>query len=439
MTGTLSPESISPKLDRIAQLARQAPEMVLTTLAHHVDAEFLAEAYRRTRKDAAVGVDGQTAYAFEQDLQANLQRLVDGLKSGSYKAPPVRRVYIPKASGGQRALGVPTFSDKVLQRGVTMLLEAVYEQDFLDCSYGFRPGRSAHQALHAVRDGLMRMRGGWVLEVDIERFFDTLDHSHLRAFLDQRVRDGVLRRMIDKWLKAGVLERGALMRSESGSPQGAVVSPILANVYLHHVLDVWFESVVKPRLCGHAFLVRYCDDFVICFAREDDARRVMDVLPKRFGRYGLALNQTKTRLIRFEPPPPGGGNHGSGSFDLLGFTHFWARSRQGYWVVKHTTSKHAFARALRTTAQWCRRNRHLPISEQHRMLSHKLQGHYAYYGITGNSQALAAYRHHVTRSWRKWLSRRSQRGGLSWDRFHRILARYPLPPARVVHSVYKRA
>lgn len=259
MTGTSSPEFISLKLDRIATLARQAPEMVFTTLAHHVDANFLAEAYRRTRKDAAVGVDGQTAQAFEQDLQDNLQCLVDGLKSGSYKAPPVRRVYIPKASGGQRALGVPTFADKVLQRGVTMLLEAVYEQDFLDCSYGFRPGRSAHQALAALRDGLMRMRGGWVLEVDIERFFDTLDHSHLRAFLDQRVRDGVLRRMINKWLKAGVLEQDAVKRATSGSPQGAVISPLLANVYLHEVLDTWFAKTVKPRLQGDAQLVRYAD------------------------------------------------------------------------------------------------------------------------------------------------------------------------------------
>lgn len=432
MTGTLSSEAVSPRLGRIAELARNAPDMVLTTLAHHVDADLMAEAFRRTRKDAAVGVDGQTAAEFGQDLADNLRGLVDGLKSGSYKAPPVRRVHIPKPAGGERPLGLPTFADKVLQRGVTMLLEAVYEQDFRDCSYGFRPGRSAHQALAAVREGLMGMRGGWVLEVDIERFFDTLDHAHLRDFLDQRVRDGVLRRMIDKWLKAGVLEAGAVTRSVSGSPQGSVISPLLANVYLHHVLDVWFEDVVRPRLRGPAFLSRYADDFVICFSREDDARRVQDVLPKRFGRYGLALNQSKTRLIRFAPPH--GGRTGGGTFDLLGFTLHWARTRRGgYWVVKLRTSRKAFARGIMKIRLWCRRNRHLPIKEQAQVLARKLNGHYAYFGIVGNSPAIARFAYETLCAWHKWLSRRSQRAYIKWERFWRMAVVRGLPSPRIVH------
>lgn len=298
MPGTLGSENVSTRLQRIAELAKAAPQMVLTTLAHHIDADWLREAYRRTRKDGATGVDEQTAAQYAQHLEENLRGLLERLKSGTYYAPPVRRVHIPKGDGRKtRPIGIPTFEDKVLQRAVAMVLEAVYEQDFLECSYGFRPGRSAHQALQALWDGLMRMGGGWVLEVDIQSFFDSVDHSHLRGFLDQRVRDGVLRRAIDKWLKAGVLEEGAVRHPDSGTPQGGVISPLLANVYLHEVLDKWFERDVRPRLHGEAVLVRYADDFVMAFSREDDARRIYEVLPKRFGKYGLTLHPEKTRLL----------------------------------------------------------------------------------------------------------------------------------------------
>src|SRR3954447_4323428 len=248
MPGTPSPETISTRRQRIAELARQSPQAALTTLAHHIDIGWMHEAYRRTRKDGAVGVDGQTAEDYAVDLEANLRSLLDRAKSGRYQAPPVRRVHIPKGPGSETTpIGIPTFEDKILQRAVAMILETVYEQDFLDCSYGFRPGRSAHQALEALRQRLMEVRGGWVLEVDIRKFFDTLDHRHLREILSRRVRDGVLLRLIGKWLKAGVLEGGCLVHPESGSPQGGVVSPILANAYLHEVLDTWFERAVKPR------------------------------------------------------------------------------------------------------------------------------------------------------------------------------------------------
>ena len=303
MPGNSSPTSVSTKQQRIAELARQMPENAMTSLSCHMDLEWMIEAYRRTRKDGAVGVDGQTAADYEANLEVNLQALLDRAKSGDhYKAPPVRRVHIPKGDGSTRPLGIPTFEDKVLQRAVVMVLEPLYEQDFLACSYGFRPGRSAHQALAEIQSRLTTMGGGWVLDVDIRKFFDSLDHAHLREILAKRMRDGVIKRLVGKWLNAGVMEAGVLSHPVAGTPQGGVISPLLANIYLHEVLDVWFERVVKPRLKGTAFLVRYADDFVIGFAHEEDARRVLDVLPKRFGKYGLALHPDKTRLLNFRSP-----------------------------------------------------------------------------------------------------------------------------------------
>ncbi|HWT78300.1 MAG TPA: reverse transcriptase domain-containing protein, partial [Candidatus Methylomirabilis sp.] len=301
MAGAQKPVYVSSLQQRIAQLAGERPEMGFTSLAHLIDERWLYEAYHRTRKDGAAGVDGQTGKDYEAHLQDNLRSLLDRAKSGTYVAPPVRRVHIPKAGSATetRPLGIPTFEDKLLQRAVVMVLETIYEQDFRDCSYGFRPGRSAHQALEALWQQTMKMGGGWIVEVDIRKFFDTIDHGHLRAFLKRRVLDGVLLRLIDKWLNAGVLEDGCVTHPETGSPQGGVVSPMLSNVFLHYVLDEWFEREVRPRLKGQAFLIRYADDFVMGFTREEDARRVLDVLPKRFAKYGLALHPEKTRLVPF--------------------------------------------------------------------------------------------------------------------------------------------
>ena len=431
---TSSSKDVSTRLRRIAELARQSPTMVMTTLAHHIDADLLREAYRRTRKNGAVGVDGQTGGDYGANLDENLDALLGRLKSGRYRAPPVKRVHIPKGDGRKtRPIGIPTFEDKLLQRAVAMVLEAVYEQDFLPCSHGFRPGRSPHDAVQALWEATMDVGGGWVLEADIESFFDTLSHQHLRSFLDQRVRDGVLRRAIDKWLKAGVLEEGALRRSEDGTPQGGVISPLLANIYLHEVLDRWFAEVVQPRLRGKATLVRYADDFVIVFQREDDARKVMDVLPKRFGKYGLRLHPEKTRLLDFRRPRGPKPLKGR-SFDLLGFTHFWAKSRKGHWVVKHKTSKSRFARAIKKVALWCKRHRHQPVAMQHRALSAKVRGHYQYFGITGNYRALARFVRQVEWAWFKWLGRRSDSASRLWTDFARTMRRYPLPAPRIARS-----
>lgn len=439
MARTLSREVISTRQQKIVVLAQMEPKMALTTLAHHIDTVWLAEAYRCTRKDGAVGVDGVTARQYEERLTENLAELLCRFKSGRYRAPPVRRVYIPKGGRGSttRPIGIPTLEDKVLQRAVLMVLEPIYEQDFLPCSYGFRPGCSAHQALEALWQGMMGMGGGWVIDLDICRYFDSIDRQLLRTMLDQRVRDGVIRRVLGKWTKAGVMESGTVQYPEAGTPQGGVVSPLLSNLYLHEVLDHWFEHKVKPCLQGRAFMVRFADDAVLAFEREVDARRVLAVLPKRLGKYGLQLHPDKTRLVEFYPP--GKGSPGGRSFDLLGFTHYWGRSRKGRWIIKRKTAKERLARAVHRVGQWCRYRRHWPVPEQHTALTRQLMGHYAYYGITGNAQALWRFQRQVERCWRKWLGRRSNRSGMDWEHFRCLLIRFPLPPPRVVHSIYRSA
>jgi group II intron reverse transcriptase/maturase len=322
-----------------------------------------------------------------------------------------------------------------------MILEAIYRWQFYDCSFGFRRGQSAHNALDSLWQQSMGIGIQWLLEVDIRKFFDTLDHRHLREFLRQRVRDGVLLRLIGKWLKAGVMEEGLVSYPDAGSPQGGVISPILANAYLHYVLDDWFHTVVLPRLKGKAFLIRYADDFVIGFTDERDARRVTEVIPKRFDKYGLAVHPDKTQLVRFGRPQQRHVPRAErpGTFDFLGFTHYWGLSLKGNWVIKRKTASNRLTRAVATVSLWCRRNRHQPIREQHKKLCAKLHGHYGYYGITGNSQQLSCFRTIVAEVWYKWLCRRKRKPHPNWVWFERLLRRYPLPPAIPVHSVCRVA
>jgi RNA-directed DNA polymerase len=437
MNGTPKPATVSTKLQRIAELARQMPDKALTSLAYRIDMEWLKEAYRRTRKDGASGVDGQTAEQYAANLEANLESLLTRVKTASYRAPPVKRVHIPK-DGGTRPIGIPTFEDKVLQRAYAMILEAVYEQDFLDCSYGFRPGRSAHQALDAFWKQMTSMGGGWVLELDILDYFGSLEHAQLRQIIERRVRDGSVLRHVGKWLKAGVLEERTLWHPEMGTPQGGVISPVLANIYLHEVLDAWFEREVKPRLKGRAFLIRYADDAVLGFSLEEDARRVLEVLPKRFARYGLTLHPEKTRLLRFAPKRHGDDDD-PGTFDFLGFTHYWGKSRKDRAIIKRKTASKRLKRSLTRISQWCRAHRHDRLTAQHQTLARKMRGHYGYYGITGNGRMLTAYWHAVERIWQRWLSRRSQRAKIKWARFTQLLRVFPLPLPRVVHSIYRAA
>ena len=436
MEGALKPDSVSTKQERIASLARSNREMALTSLNHYIDYEWMHYAYECTRKDGAVGVDGQTAQEYEVKLQENLLSLIDRLKSGRYQAPPVRRHYIAKADGGQRGLGIPSFEDKVAQRAIVMLLEPICEQDFFAGSYGFRPGHSAHQALQAVRAGVMEQRGRWVLDVDIRKFFDSIDRTRLREFLAKRVTDGVVRRLIDEWLNAGVLEEGQMHYPDKGTPQGGVVSPCLANIFLHYVLDEWYSTQVVARLKGQSTLVRYCDDFVMIFEYKDDADRVYAVLGKRLEKYGLQLHPDKTRLVDFRYRTPRNERQMFvRTFNFLGFTQVRVLSRNGKRAMLQKTAKDRLARSLDAFNQQCRRMRHWQLREQYERLCRMLRGHYAYYGITGNADSLSSLHHAVLRLWHKWLSRRSRQSTsyLCWEAFGQVLQAFPLPKPMIVH------
>ncbi|MGC2028804.1 MAG: group II intron reverse transcriptase/maturase, partial [Steroidobacteraceae bacterium] len=406
------------------------------SLNQYLDAEWLEYAFECTRKDGAVGVDGQTAESYAANLQQNLVSLIERLKSGRYRAPPVRRHYIPKMGGGKRGLGIPAFEDKVAQRAITMLLEPIYEQTFLDCSFGYRPARNAHQALQALRDGIMKHRGYWVLEVDIKKYFDSIPFAALRECLAKRVTDGVVRKLIDKWLKAGVLEAGHVHYPEAGTPQGGVISPIISNVFLHHVIDLWYTEQVRPRLRGPSTLVRFCDDFVMCFMHKADAERVLAVLGKRLGKFGLQLHPDKTRLVDFRPQRSTDeqGSTLPTTVNFLGFTHVWGKSRKGNSTVRQLTAKDRLARSLKAINQRCKRMRHWPVRAQYQRLCQVMMGHYAYFGITGNIHRLRQLYQCVRRIWQKWLSRRSSKSYVVWARFKRMLEHFALPSPRIVHS-----
>jgi len=435
--GASEPMNVSTKQGQIAELARRAPAMAITSLNHHLDLDWLRAAFKQTRRSGAVGIDGQTAADYEANLDENLRDLLERIKSGRYRASAVRRVHIPKAGGGRRPLGIPTFEDKVAQRAIVMLLEPIYEQTFKDCSFGFRPGRSAHQALQVLRSEVHSQSGRWILDVDLSRYFDTIDHGLLRRALDKRIADGVVRRMIDKWLKAGVLEQGSWRRSTAGTPQGGVISPLLANVFLHYALDVWFSEVVAPKLKGRSSLVRYADDFVLVFEDFLDCVRTRQALDLRMKACRLEMHPTKTKMVDFRFKRPDGNRHprtDATTFVFLGFIHVWGKSRRGKNVIYQRTAKERYARALRALWTWCKRNRHMPIPWQHERLCRSMRGHYAYYGITGNSKRLRWFAYQVERIWHQWLSRRSRGQPMKWDRFRTLLSRYPLPPPKIVHS-----
>ncbi len=434
---TLRSQTVSTELQGIAEQAKGYPEMVFTTLVHLMDVDFLREAYRKTRKSGAPGVDKVTAEEYAKNLDENLRDLYERLRSGRYKASPVERAWLDKEEGGKRPIGKPAFEDKIVQRAVVMLLGAVYEQDFYDFSHGFREGHSQHQALHELWEQCRRMNINWIVDADVSGFFDNLDHGWLRKIIKQRVNDGGMLKLIGKWLNAGVVEGEILTYPEKGTPQGGVISPMLSNIFLHHVLDGWFVKEVKPRMKGRCFLIRFADDFIIGFELEKDARRVMEVLPKRFGRFGLTIHPEKTRLIKFRKPGLREKKAtGNGTFDFLGFTHYWARSHRGYWVIKRKTRKKGIRRFLGSLWLWLRKNRHLPLKEQYKMLCLKVRGHYQYYGISGNYRAINNIYHYAKRYWKYWLSRRSHKGYINWDKFViSILDRLLVPKPRIIHYI----
>ncbi len=421
-------ENMSPKLVKVVERAQREPEGRFHSLAHLIDVPALERAYRRSRKDAAVGVDGVTKEQYGQDLEANLQDLHARMKAKRYRHQPIRRVHIPKEGGKTRPIGISAFEDKLVQDAVREVLEAIYEQDFLACSYGFRPKRSAHDAIRTLDRVVHQGEVSWILEADIVSFFDSLDRKKLKEMLEVRVADGSLLRLIGKCLHVGVLDGVELSTLKFGTAQGSVLSPLLGNVYLHYVLDLWFEQEVKPRLRGRATLIRYADDFIIGFEREDDARRVMEVLGKRLGRFGLALHPDKTRLLPFRRPPAGQkGGKGPATFDFLGFTLYWARTRKGRWGMFCKTRSASLRRIIQSVYDWCRRHRHLPVKAPHAALTRRIQGHFNYFGVSGNFRCLLLVVEQARRFWYKWLCRRSQRKRLTWERFADLLRDFPLP------------
>ncbi len=437
MRDTQKSPIISTELRQIAEQAKSDPAKVFIALAHRMDVDFLLEAYRRVRKDGAPGLSGVTAKDYAKNLTANLEDLHRRLKSKEYVAPMIKRVWIDKDGGKKkRPIGLTEFEDKIVQKAVSMLLGAVYEQDFYDFSHGFRDGHSAHQALKEIRDECMTHGINGLIDADISGFFDNIDKARAKEIIKQRVNDGGLLRLIGKWLNAGVVEGEVISYSDKGTPQGGVISPVLANIYLHEVLDGWFVKEVKPRMKGYCFIVRFADDFIIGCQYEEDASRIMEVLPKRFDRFGLSIHPEKTKLIAFGRPAFGEATgKGEATFDFLGFTHYWAKSRKGNWVIKRKTAKKKVRKAIVEMRLWCRNNRHKPLWWQYRILSSKLRGHFQYFGIRCNMRAMEAVLHHVIRGWKYWLSRRSHKSAISWEDFRKLLEKHPLPTPRIVHNV----
>ena len=428
--------SVSTKQLSIANTAKKYSQEALTVLHPNLDEHWLWEASNRVRKDSTSGVDNQRASDYEEGKGERLKALLGKAKDGSYRAPPVKRVYIPKGNGEMRGIGIPTYEDKILQRSIVMLLEPIYEEEFHDFSFGFRPGKSPHHALEYLHEQCYQQEVTYILDVDVRKYFDTIDHGHLREILDARVRDGVVRSLIDKWLKAGVWEEGRIYHPETGSPQGGIISPLLSNIYLHTILDDWYFTDIKDHLEGKSFLVRYADDFVMGFSSQSDAESFQEQLKERFASYGLEIHPQKTRLVRFkrpskyarevEPKPE--------SFDFLGFTHYWGTSRKGNNVVQRKTSSKRFTRSLKSIKEWGWKHRHLSLRQQQEQINRKLQGHYNYYGISGNLRSLNRLLFEVQKKWRQWLGRRTRKGRANWNAFNALLKNYPLVTPKIVHS-----
>ena len=423
--------SVLTKQQRIAELAERKPDVPITSLNHYVDEIWLEEAWQRQNKHSAAGVDRLSVEEYAKKWLGKRSELIGLMKTGRYRAPAVRRTYIPKSETEKRPLGIPTIEDKVVQKSVQMLLEPIYENEFLDCSYGFRAERSAHQAVEKIWRTAMNMNGCWVIDVDISKYFDNVDHKYLREFLKLRMNDGVISRLIGKWLKAGIWDKGQVVFPKKGTPQGGVISPLLANIYLHYVLDDWFYKVVKPRLHDKAELVRYADDFVILVKDKRDVDRIWNVLPKRLEKYGLKMNRDKSKIVDFQQPHRRAGEKGE-TFDFLGFTHHWGVSRKGRPTVIRKTSRKSVRKGLRKFHDWLKENRHMKVILQHEKLHQKLVGYYGYYKIRGNSRSVSTFKYKVQRLWHYWLNRRNRNNGMSWKKFNMLLQQYPLPEPSIV-------
>jgi len=434
---TQSREDAPSALERIRQAASRDKKMRFTALLHHVyNLDTLREAYFALKRDAAPGVDGQTWRDYGEALEDNLLDLSDRLKRGAYRAKPVRRTYIPKTDGRQRPLGVPVLEDKIVQRATVEVLNTIYETDFLGFSYGFRPGRNQHNALDALYTGMLTRRVNWVLDADIRGFFDAIDHGWLVKFIEHRVADQRVVRLIQKWLNAGVLEDGVRTRSEEGTPQGGSASPLLANVYLHYVFDLWVQQWRRKQARGDMIVVRYADDFIVGFQHKADAERFLEELRERFRKFRLELHPDKTRQLEFGPFAAANcrryGRSKPETFNFLGFTHICGKSKNGrYTVLRQTMRKRLQAKLLEIKTK-LRRRLHDPVPAVGQWLRSVVHGHIQYYGVPMNGRALTMFRFRVGWLWYRALSRRSQTGRKSWERMDRLIKQW-LPPARICH------
>ena len=430
---------MSPGLLRVMDRARRNPDERQFSLAYLIDKEALRRSYNRVKKNSAVGVDGVTKEQYGQELDANLKDLHGRMKAMKYRHQPIRRVHIAKDKNQKRPIGISCLEDKVVQGALTEILGAIYEQEFIEGSYGFRPKRSTHDALKALYNAVRQGQANVILEADVKSFFDKVHRRTMTEMLDERIADKSFMRLVGKCLHVGVLEGKVFTRPDEGTVQGSIISPMLGNIYLHNVLDKWFEQQVKPRLKGKSELIRYCDDFVIGFEHMADAKRVMDILGKRFAKYQLSLHPDKTRLIDFRCPPINQkGGKGPGNFDFLGFTVYWRRNRKGGgWHVASKTRKARLTRAIVRVYEFCRCQRHKPIPMQHAALVSRIRGHLVYFGVNDNYRSLYALVYWATKAWHKWLNRRSQRSRLNWERFQDLLKDYPLPQPKVYVNLWE--
>lgn len=437
--GTQSPDRelegwLETKLSRIAEVARRCPEQRFTPLCHFINEGHLRSCFRKLKADKAAGVDGVSKEEYARTMDVRIPELIDEMKRQAYKPPEVRRVYIPKANGKLRPLGIPTLESKLVQLAMRRILDAIYEQTFLDCSYGFRPNRSHHDALKKLDEYVRTGRVHYIVEADIKGFFDHVNHDWLMKFLKIRIADTNILRLIVRFLKAGVWQEGKWLKSEMGTPQGGVISPLLANVYLHYVLDEWFEKEYRKTCRGKAELIRYADDFITCFQAKEDAVRFLHALKTRLGEHGLEIEENKTRIIPFSPRKFG---KLSDYFEFLGFGHYIGRSPKGYWRMKRRTSGRRLKIKIAEFNQWMREQRsRMPLSELWKGVKTRLIGHYRYYGITDNYRCITYYRYQVDRLFFKWLNRRSQKKSMSWKQFTVYLRNFPLPMPRIYVNIY---
>jgi len=438
-TGAPPTQSLLTKLNRLSETARKNPQYQFANIAHMVDIEMLTWAFQELRKDASAGVDGVTAKDYERNLKSNLEDLYKRLKEGRYRAQPLRRTYIEKEDGKQRPLSIPALEDKICQKAVTELLSRIFENDFLPVSFGYRPGRGPHDALDAISRDITLGNVNYVLDADISDYFGSIVRDQLKDMLKKRVTDKHLLALIGKWLNVGVIDDGQLLMSENGTYQGSVISPVLANVYLHEVLDLWVENDVKPHLRGEIKLYRFADDFVATFEYQEDAKKFLQVLPKRFAKFGLSLHPEKTRLIEFGRVAWIKGKRSGNkpdTFNFLGLTHYCGTTLKGKFTVKVKTMSKRLKRGIKRVMDRCREIRHWSLDEQHRQLRMILHGHYAYYGRRTNIRSLQKFYRRVLTIWKKWLGRRGS-GPVNWEKLSKILERFPLPKPRIVQGILR--